>query len=99
MTLYFSLRMPRTISHQRAQQLHEYWAYRCTSDNCVRVEDRLEYLQLAAPVIVGRPLPLPRKPRNKDKRKRHSCAAESQCGATIASAWRLVRLTITIAPF
>lgn len=35
------------------KQLHEYWAYRCTSDNCVRVEDRLEYLQPAAPVVVA----------------------------------------------
>src|ERR1044071_5301364 len=35
------------------KQLHEYWAYRCTADNCVRVEDRLEYLQPAAPIIVG----------------------------------------------
>ena len=34
------------------KQLHEYWAYRCTSDNCVRVEDRLEYLQPSAPVVV-----------------------------------------------
>jgi len=33
--------------------LHEYWAYRCTADNCVRVEDRLEYLQPAAPVLVA----------------------------------------------
>ena len=35
------------------KQLHEYWAYRCTSDNCVRVEDRLEYLQPTAPVVVA----------------------------------------------
>ena len=35
------------------KQLHEYWAYRCTADNCVRVEDRLEYLQPAAPIVVG----------------------------------------------
>ena len=33
--------------------LHEYWAYRCTADNCVRVEDRLEYLQPAAPIVVA----------------------------------------------
>jgi Flp pilus assembly secretin CpaC len=33
--------------------LHEYWAYRCTSDNCVRVEDRLEYLQPTAPIVVA----------------------------------------------
>jgi Flp pilus assembly secretin CpaC len=35
------------------KQLHEYWAYRCTADNCVRVEDRLEYLQPAAPIVVA----------------------------------------------
>ena len=35
------------------KQLHEYWAYRCTSDNCVRVEDRLEYLQPTAPVVLA----------------------------------------------
>ena len=40
------------------KQLHEYWAYRCTSDNCVRVEDRLEYLQPSAPVVVA-PAPQP----------------------------------------
>jgi hypothetical protein len=33
--------------------LHEYWAYRCTADNCVRVEDRLEYLQPVAPIVVA----------------------------------------------
>jgi Flp pilus assembly secretin CpaC len=33
--------------------LHEYWAYRCTADNCVRVEDRLEYLQPSAPIVVA----------------------------------------------
>ena len=33
--------------------LHEYWAYRCTADNCVRVEDRLEYLQPTAPIVVA----------------------------------------------
>jgi Flp pilus assembly secretin CpaC len=33
--------------------LHEYWAYRCTGDNCVRVEDKLEYLQPAAPIVVA----------------------------------------------
>ena len=41
------------------KQLHEYWAYRCTSDNCVRVEDRLEYLQPAAPVMVAPAAPAP----------------------------------------
>ena len=35
------------------KQLHEYWAYRCTADNCVRVEDRLEYLQPTAPIVVA----------------------------------------------
>ena len=35
------------------RQLHEYWAYRCTADNCVRVEDRLEYLQPTAPIVVA----------------------------------------------
>ena len=39
--------------------LHEYWAYRCTSDNCVRVEDRLEYLQPSAPIVVA---PAPQSP-------------------------------------
>lgn len=33
--------------------LHEYWAYRCTAENCVRVEDRLEYLQPTAPLVVA----------------------------------------------
>jgi len=32
--------------------LHEYWAYRCTADNCVRVEDRLD-LQPTAPIVVA----------------------------------------------
>ena len=41
------------------KQLHEYWAYRCTSDNCVRVEDRLEYLQPSAPVVVAPPTQQP----------------------------------------
>jgi Flp pilus assembly secretin CpaC len=41
------------------KQLHEYWAYRCTSDNCVRVEDRLEYLQPAAPIVVAPTAPAP----------------------------------------
>ena len=41
------------------KQLHEYWAYRCTSDNCVRVEDRLEYLQPSAPIVVA---PVPQAP-------------------------------------
>ena len=39
------------INSRRA--LHEYWAYRCTADNCVRVEDRLEYLQPSAPIVVA----------------------------------------------
>ena len=43
------------------KQLHEYWAYRCTSDNCVRVEDRLEYLQPSAPIVVA-PVPQPSAP-------------------------------------
>ena len=41
------------------RQLHEYWAYRCTADNCVRVEDRLEYLQPTAPIVVA---PAPQAP-------------------------------------
>ena len=41
------------------RQLHEYWAYRCTADNCVRVEDRLEYLQPAAPILVAPGAPAP----------------------------------------
>jgi Flp pilus assembly secretin CpaC len=39
------------INSRRA--LHEYWAYRCTADNCVRVEDKLEYLQPSAPIVVA----------------------------------------------
>ena len=39
--------------------LHEYWAYRCTADNCVRVEDRLEYLQPTAPIVVAPVAPNP----------------------------------------
>ena len=42
----------KVIVHAR-KQLHEYWAYRCTEDNCVRVADRLEYLQPAAPIVVS----------------------------------------------
>lgn len=42
----------KVVVHTR-KQLHEYWAYRCTSDNCVRVQDKLEYLQPAAPIIVA----------------------------------------------
>ena len=42
------------VNSRRA--LHEYWAYRCTADNCVRVEDRLEYLQPSAPIVVA-PVP------------------------------------------
>lgn len=42
----------KVVVHAR-KQLHEYWAYRCTAENCVRVEDRLEYLQPAAPIIVA----------------------------------------------
>ena len=44
------------------KQLHEYWAYRCTADNCVRVEDRLEYLQPAAPILVTPATPAPQTP-------------------------------------
>jgi len=46
------------------KQLNEYWAYRCTSDNCVRVEDRLEYLQPTAPTVVAPPTPAPPVPSN-----------------------------------
>ena len=46
------------------KQLHEYWAYRCTADNCVRVEDRLEYLQPAAPIVVAPAAPAPAAPTN-----------------------------------
>ena len=42
----------KVIVHARPK-LHEYWAYRCTEDNCVRVADRLEYLQPAAPIFVS----------------------------------------------
>ena len=42
----------KVLIHAR-RQLHEYWAYRCTEENCVRVQDRMEYLQPAAPVVVG----------------------------------------------
>jgi hypothetical protein len=42
----------KVVIHTR-KQLHEYWAYRCTAENCVRVEDRLEYLQPAAPIVVA----------------------------------------------
>ena len=41
----------KVVVHSR-RQLNEYWAYRCTPENCVRVEDRLEYLQPALPVVV-----------------------------------------------
>jgi hypothetical protein len=41
----------KVVIHSR-RQLHEYWAYRCTEENCVRVEDRLEYLQRALPIVV-----------------------------------------------
>ena len=42
----------KVVVHAR-KQLHEYWAYRCTADNCVRVQDKLEYLQPAAPILVA----------------------------------------------
>ena len=42
----------KVVVHTR-KQLHEYWAYRCTEDNCVRVADRLEYLQPSAPIVVA----------------------------------------------
>jgi hypothetical protein len=42
----------KVVIHTR-RQLHEYWAYRCTAENCVRVEDRLEYLQPALPIVVA----------------------------------------------
>lgn len=48
----------KVVIHARPQ-LHEYWAYRCTEDNCVRVEDRLEYLQPTAPMVV---VPAPQAP-------------------------------------
>lgn len=41
----------KVVVHARPR-LHEYWAYRCTADNCVRVEDRLEYLQPSAPIVM-----------------------------------------------
>ena len=41
----------KVVIHARPR-LHEYWAYRCSEDNCVRVEDRLEYLQPSAPMVV-----------------------------------------------
>jgi Pilus formation protein N terminal region len=44
----------KVVVHTR-KQLHEYWAYRCTADNCVRVQDKLEYLQPLAPIIVAQP--------------------------------------------
>ena len=47
----------KVVVHAR-KQLHEYWAYRCTEENCVRVEDRLEYLQPTAPMVVV-PSPAP----------------------------------------
>ena len=42
----------KVIVHAR-KQLHEYWAYRCTEDNCVRVADRLEYAQPTGPIVVS----------------------------------------------
>ena len=54
----------KVVVHTR-KQLHEYWAYRCTADNCVRVQDKLEYLQPAAPILVApaappeQPIPAP----------------------------------------
>ena len=45
----------KVVIHARPR-LHEYWAYRCTEDNCVRVEDRLEYMQPSGPMVV---LPAP----------------------------------------
>jgi hypothetical protein len=56
----------KVVIHAR-KQLHEYWAYRCTAENCVRVEDRLEYLQPAAPIVVAptaAPAPPPPAPTN-----------------------------------
>jgi hypothetical protein len=41
----------KVMVHAR-KQLHAYWAYRCTDGNCVRVEDRLEYLQPTALMVV-----------------------------------------------
>jgi Flp pilus assembly secretin CpaC len=41
----------KVVIHARPK-LHEYWAYRCTEDNCVRVQDKLEYLQSSTPMVV-----------------------------------------------